>query len=79
MSDICKKATILKVKDFMHKPAEGEHVDEDAALNEAIHLLVIGQHQSLLVTSKQHIVGILRLTDVFAAISNAIKTCALDV
>ena len=78
MSDICKKAATLKVKDFMHEPTEGEHVDEDATLDEAVHQLVLGRHQSLLVTRKQHIVGILRLTDVFAAIFHAIKTCALD-
>ena len=78
MSDICKKAATLKVKNFMHKPSEGEHLDEAATLNEAIHQLVIGQHQSLLITRKRHIVGILRLTDVFAAIFHAIKTCAID-
>jgi len=76
MSDICKKAATLKVKDFMHKPTEGEHVDEDTTLNEAIHQLVLGQYQSLLITRKQHIVGILRLTDVFAAIFHLIKACA---
>ena len=76
MSDISKKAAALKVKDFMHQPTEGEHVDEDATLDEAIHQLVLGRHQSLLVTRKRHIVGILRLTDVFAAIFHAIKTCA---
>lgn len=78
MSVICKKATSLKVKDFMHEPTEGEHVEEDATLDEAIHQLVLGRHQSLLVTRKSQIVGILRLTDVFAAIFHAIKTCALD-
>ena len=78
MIEICKKAAAIKVKDFMHKPSEGEHIDEAATLNEAIHQLVMGQHQSLLVTRQQRIVGILRLTDVFAAIFHAIKTRALD-
>ncbi len=73
MKDICKKATTKKVKDFMHTPLEGEHVDEEATLDEAIHQLVMCKHQSLLVTRKQDIVGILRLTDVFAAIFHAIK------
>lgn len=75
MSEICKKAATLKVKDVMHEPTEGEHVNEDATLDEAIHQLVLGQHQSLLVTRKRQIVGILRLTDVFAAVFHAIKTC----
>lgn len=78
MSDICKKAASQKVKDFMYEPTEGEHVEEDASLDEAVHQLVLGRHQSLLVTRKSEIVGILRLTDVFAVIFDAIKTCALD-
>jgi CBS domain-containing protein len=78
LSEICKKATVLKVKDFMHKPSEGEHIDEAATLNESIHQLVMGRHQSLLITRQKHIVGILRLTDVFAAIFHAIKTRAFD-
>ena len=62
----------------MHQPTEGEHVDEDATVDEAIHQLVLGRHQSLLVMRKRHIVGILRLTDVFAVVFHAIKTCAPD-
>ena len=42
-------------------------------MDEAIHRLHIGQHQSLLVTRDRHIVGILRLTDVFATICEAMK------
>jgi len=78
MTDICKKAASLKVKDFMYEPIEGEDVEEDATLDQAIHQLILGRHQSLLVTRKSQIVGILRLTDVFAAVVDSIKTCALD-
>ncbi|MBI4776935.1 MAG: CBS domain-containing protein [Deltaproteobacteria bacterium] len=77
MSDICRKAAALKVKEFMYEPTEGEHVEEEATLNQAIHQLVLGKHQSLLVTRKSEIVGILRLSDVFAAICDAIKACGL--
>ena len=41
---------------------------------EAIHQLVMGRHQSLLVTKGKDIVGILRLTDVFREISNKISS-----
>ncbi len=68
LEEIVKKAARVKVKDIMHKPTEGEYVEEDASLEEAIHLLVMGQHQSLLVTREGRIVGILRLTDVFMAL-----------
>ena len=62
---ICKKATEIKVKDIMYSPTEGEYVDEDASLDTAIHQLVMGRHQSLIVTRDGKIVGILRLVDVF--------------
>ena len=50
--------------------AMGEFVGENASLSVAIHQLLLGHHQSLLVTSDKDIVGILRLTDVFREISN---------
>ena len=78
LTDICKKAADIKVKDFMHTPGEGEYVSEDASLEMACHQLVLGHHQSLLVTRGDKIVGILRLTDVFNSISQTIKTtCSL--
>jgi len=75
MEAICRKAAQQKVRTYMHAPTEGEYIDEQAALNEAIHLLVLGHHQSLLVTRNGEIVGILRLTDVFAAVFHAMKQC----
>ena len=77
MNDICKKAGRLKVKQFMHSPTEGEYVEENASLDEAINQLIVGHHQSLLVTRNEEIVGILRLTDVFMEIVGAIKACML--
>lgn len=77
LSDICKKATQVKVKEFMHTPAEGEYVREEATLEEAIHFLLVGRHQSLLVTQGEDIVGVLRLTDVFKDIFQRVKACAI--
>ncbi len=78
LTDICRKAADIKVKDFMHTPAEGEYINRDASLEMACHQLVLGHHQSLLVTSGDKIVGILRLTDVFNAIFQVMKTtCSL--
>lgn len=77
LDDICKKAAKHKVKNFMCKMTEGEFLSEDATLDEAIHMLVMGNHQSLLVTRKNDIVGILRLTDVFAAVFQSLSlSCA---
>ena len=78
LTHICKKGADIKVKDFMHTPVEGEYVNEDASLEVACHQLVLGHHQSLLVTRGDKIVGILRLTDVFNAIFQTMKTtCSL--
>ncbi|MFP4571536.1 MAG: HPP family protein [Desulfobacterales bacterium] len=78
MADIYKKATRIKAKDCMHVPGGGEFVNEDDSLDVAINQLVIGHHQSLLATDNQgKIVGILRLTDVFKQIADAIKDCNL--
>jgi len=72
---ICMKASQKRVKDFMHSPGEGECVEEETSLNEAIHQLVFGHHQSLLVMRRNDIIGILRLTDVFKEVSNTVKAC----
>lgn len=73
--EICSKAAKLNVNAFMYTPGEGEYIEETAHLGEAIHQLVMGRHQSLLVTSQEKIVGVLRLTDVFKEIFEIMKTC----
>jgi CBS domain-containing protein len=75
LEDICRKAGEKNVKEFMYTPGEGEYVTENAPLREAIHQLIMGHHQSLLVTRDDKIVGILRLTDVFAAVFHKMKEC----
>ena len=77
LSDICSKAARMKVKDIMYTPTEGEYVEENASLGEAIHQLVMGHHQSLLVTRGKEIVGILRMVDVFKEVCEAMKSCGL--
>lgn len=68
LEDLKKKAATIKVKNYIHTLSADECLDECASLDEAIHLLVMGHQQSLLVTRNNEIVGILRLTDVFAAV-----------
>lgn len=77
MDDICRKAARIKVKEFMYTPGEGEYINEDASLDKAINQLVMGHHQSLLVMKGEKIVGILRKTDVFMEIVQAMKACEL--
>jgi CBS domain-containing protein len=68
-----ERAAKLKVSDFIHPPAEGEYIDENATLGEATNQLVVQPYHSLLVTSDDEVVGILRLSDVFAKICDIIK------
>ncbi len=71
----CERASNLKVNDFIQPPAEDEYIDENATLGEAVHQMVVSPYHSLLVTSGDEVVGILRLSDVFSKICQEIKTC----
>ncbi|SFM63674.1 CBS domain-containing protein [Thermodesulforhabdus norvegica] len=79
LRDLCQKAAERKVRDFMYTPQEGEYVREEDTLDRAVHKLVMGQHQSLLVLNgKEEIVGILRLVDVFEVIASEIEACPIQ-
>jgi len=75
LKDLCSNAAKLKVEDFMQAPSEGEFIEQEASLEIAVLQLVMGHHLSLLVTRGADIVGILRLTDVFAAVFHTMKEC----
>jgi CBS domain-containing protein len=77
LMDMCGRAAKIKVKDFMYSPAEGEYVEADASLCEAIHQLVLGHHQKLLVVKDGGIVGILRLTEIFTRIFGMMQQCEI--
>ncbi len=77
LDDICRKAATMEVKSFMYTPKDGEFIKEDAELNEGVHKLIVGKHQSLLVTRGDDIVGVLRLTDVFKLVCDRIKACKI--
>ena len=74
LDDLRKMAARMRVREFMHNVSADECIDENATLAEAIHILVMGHHQSLLVTRGDEIVGILRLTDVFSAVFQSLAT-----
>jgi hypothetical protein len=72
---ICERAAGLQLSDFMQAPSENEYIAENATLGEAAHQLIICPYLSLLVTSGDEVVGILRLSDVFSKICDIIKNC----
>ena len=75
LDQLCEKAAQTKIKTFMDAPSENEMIEQDAPLGEAIHQLVLGHHQSLLVTQDKNVVGVLRLTDTVEVVSDAIIAC----
>lgn len=77
LSDLCRKAAKIKVKDCMATPESGEIVHLEDTLEVAVHQLIVGQHQSLLVMHEKQIVGILRLVDVFHQVGRRIASCSL--
>jgi len=74
LEDLRKMAATIHVHDFMHSLSAEECIDENATLDQAVHLLIMGHQQSLLVSRNGKIVGILRLTDVFAAVFHPLDT-----
>jgi CBS domain-containing protein len=72
--DLCRKGMNRKVNEFMSTLTEGEYIGEDSSMREAVHLLVMGHHHSLLVTRDEEIVGILRLVDVLMSIYQLMKS-----
>lgn len=77
-SSALKAAAKKKVEEFMQKPAPGEFVSEESSLDVAIHKVVAGAHLSLLVTREDKIIGILRLSDVFAAIFHEMRDTVVN-
>ncbi len=77
LDDLCRKAAQIQLSTIVSDPLEGEIIDQNATLNRAVHQMIMGHHQSLLVTSDERIVGVLRLSDVFDEVGRRIKECKI--
>lgn len=74
LTDLCLAAYDRKVVDIMRPVTE--HIDESASLCEAIHILVMRQTLSVLVKRGHEVVGLLRLSDLFAEVTGQVKAHA---
>jgi CBS domain-containing protein len=74
LEQMCRAAAKIKARDAM--VPVGESIDEDIPITEAIHQMVIRHVQSILVTRKGEVVGILRQSDVFLEVADMIRSCA---
>jgi predicted transcriptional regulator len=70
---MCIKPAGMKVEKFMKTLSENQYVDENTSLDVAIYQLMAGPYLSLMVVRDQDAVGILRLTDIFLAVVDAMK------
>ena len=77
LDELCRKAEDVHVRSIVATPLEGEIIDEDALLDRALHQLIVGRFQSLLVSSHGEFVGVLRLADVFEEVTRRIEVCRL--
>jgi len=75
-TETLRTASQKKVEEFMQSPTPGEFIADDAGLDTAIHLLTAGAHPPLLVVREEKIVGILRISDVFAAVFHEMMAAA---
>lgn len=73
LEELVEKAVKLKVKDVMYTPGNGEYVDEESMVAEAVHQFILGCHQSLLVVREGEVSGIIRLVDLFDLVSDIIE------
>ncbi len=71
LSDLCLRASNLKVKDVMHPVSES--IDENASLGEAITKIIQWECLSVLVTRGTEVVGLLRLSDLCQEIADYMK------
>lgn len=72
LEEICRHTSDIEVGSIMHILTENEYIDEEASLDLALHQMIMGHHQSLIVTRGDEIIGILKLSDVFREISKRI-------
>jgi hypothetical protein len=72
LHELASKADSIRVAQLVTRPSPTEIIPADAALGCAIHRLIAGRHQSLLVKRDGRIVGVLRLSDVFQAVRDLI-------
>ena len=74
LTDLCQRRSLMKASDAMHPLSES--VDESASIADAIHKIVMWQHQSLLVTRGDEVVGLIRLSDLYDEIALQMKSLA---
>ena len=77
LKELCKKSYHVKIHEFIKMPTPDHMVRVDDKMYEAFHLFVVERHDSLFVQDGQNIVGLIRFSDVYKKIREAMKSCPL--
>jgi hypothetical protein len=75
LADLCRKAKSMKVGEFQNVPTPDHTVDIKDSMDHALHRFALTRHDSLFVKENGLIVGLLRFSDVYKAVSRALKEC----
>ena len=78
LTNICSKGVGIKATDAMHVPEDAHYIDGDSDVEHGVHMYMVGTPQPLIVRSNGNVIGVLRMSDVFAEIVNRMNACALD-
>lgn len=75
LADLCRKATEVKIENFIKLPTPDHMVKADDKMDKAFHLFVVGRHDSLFVKEGEDIVGVIRFSDVYRKIVQTMREC----
>ncbi|WP_054030948.1 CBS domain-containing protein [Desulfatitalea tepidiphila] len=71
--DLWQKATSIRIRDFINRPQPDQMVHADDTMDTAFHRFVEGRHGSLFVRDGGEIVGLIRFSDVYRKIKEAMR------
>ncbi len=73
LAELCDKANSVVIADFVRLPGPDHMVKADDRMDDAFHRFVVGRHDSLFVKDGEKIVGLLRFSDVYRKIAQAMR------
>lgn len=77
LSELCSKATGVKINNFIKLPTPNHMVHAGDRMDKAFHLFVVGRRDSLFVREGERIVGVIRFSDVYRKITQTMRECSL--
>lgn len=72
LTKLRQKAERIKIRDFITMPRADQMTQAEDTVNKAFHLFIVGRHGSLFVQDGREIVGLIRFSDVYRKIREAI-------